>query len=446
MTAPLWLGQEVTHAAFELPELPVSARTCARRPNQYFPVGSGLQPHARPAAVGQSRGMSTERRSDGTSSGRTRSLGLVSGAVMLGATLSVLGTGQLSAAGTTERPAPDMSGQPPLPTPDLHPLGLVHLSSTDVAEADRPTCMGLPASVGGIGTAGDDVITGTSGRDVIVAGPGNDIVYGRNGKDVICGGPGDDRLVGGRNQADWSQAKYGDRLSGGTGDDRIVDRWGFADKLIGGTGDDRLVSSNGMQHKVIGGPGADRLTSRNVHDNTMLGGRGPDVLTALSGGGYSRYHAGGSGRDIIDVGPTGDILVGLTGDGDQLRVHGDAYVVPGFSGSPVGVEVDMAAGIARRIGAGPEGPVDVITFLAPELVVWFMYGSDYGDRMSGSDGDDSFSGGAGNDVLVGLGGRDGLYGDHGDDLIDGGDGDDWADGGAGTDTCLNAEEMEKCEP
>jgi Ca2+-binding RTX toxin-like protein len=371
-------------------------------------------------------------------------LGLLGGGVVLSTSLAVLGTAELYTPVTAQVPATGASDNASHGAADLSAFETGELA-VDSSQDERPTCMGHPASPGGVGTSGDDVLVGTPHQDVIVAGAGNDVVLGRDGKDVICGGPGDDRLVGGRNPADWSQAKHGDRLSGGTGDDRIIDRWGFADKLIGGPGADRLVSSNGMQHKVIGGPGADRLISRNVHDNTMLGGRGPDVLTALSGGGYSRYHAGGAGRDIIDVGPTGDILVGLTGDGDQLRVHGDAYVVPGFSGSPVGVEVDMAAGIARRIGASPEGPVDVITFLAPELVEWFMYGSDYGDRMSGSDGDDSFSGGAGNDVLVGLGGRDGLYGDHGDDLIDGGDGDDRADGGAGTDNCLNAEEMEKCE-
>jgi hypothetical protein len=125
---------------------------------------------------------------------------------MLGAILSVVGTGEVSAGGTAVRPAPVESGQASLRTADLGPLGIVSLSLMDVAEADRPTCMGLPASVGGIGTAGDDVITGTSGRDVIVAGPGNDIVYGRNGKDVICGGSGDDKLVGGRNPSDGAGA------------------------------------------------------------------------------------------------------------------------------------------------------------------------------------------------------------------------------------------------
>ena len=370
------------------------------------------------------------------------SIGLLSGAVMLGA---VLGTTEDSAHGTGERPIPGVAGAPSLAFADFHSGRLVDLFASEIAQGERPTCRGRRASAGGVGTSGDDVITGTPGRDVIVAGSGNDIVYGQNGKDVICGGPGNDKLAGGHNPIDWSQAKHGDRLFGGTGDDRLIDNWGFKDKLVGGSGNDRLVSSNGTEHKVIGGLGADRLTSSNVYDNTMKGGPGPDVLTALSGGGYSRSHSGGPGRDVIDVGPTGDILVGLTGDGDLLRVHGDAYVIPGFWGSPVGVEVDMGTGTARRIGADPTDPPDVITFLAPEEVSWLIYGSSHGDRMTGSEGDDRFFALAGNDTLVGYGGDDSLYGFGGDDIIDGGDGDDRADGGAGTDTC-SAEETEKCSP
>jgi Ca2+-binding RTX toxin-like protein len=363
---------------------------------------------------------------------------------MLGAMSSVVGTGEVSAGGTAERPAPVGSGQASLRTADLGPLGIVSLSLMDVAEADRPTCMGLPASVGGIGTAGDDVITGTSGRDVIVAGPGNDIVYGRNGKDVICGGSGDDKLVGGRNPSDWSQAKHGDRLSGGSGDDRIVDNWGFRDKLMGGTGNDRLRSRGGTEKALLGGPGDDRLVSDHGYDTALLGGRGSDVLTALTGGGISRYHFGGPGRDVIDVGPTGDVVVALTGDGDQLRVHAATSLIPGFWNSPVGVEVDMRSGTARRVGAGPAAPIDVITFLSPKANIWVLYGSPHADRLIGTEGDDVFFAIAGNDTLYGNGGDDGLLGFGGDDFIDGGDGNDSADGGAGTDTC-HAEEASKCE-
>ena len=46
------------------------------------------------------------------------------------------------------------------------------------------------------GTAGNDIIRGTPGADVICAGPGNDTVYGRGGKDIIRGGSANDILYG----------------------------------------------------------------------------------------------------------------------------------------------------------------------------------------------------------------------------------------------------------
>lgn len=418
-----------------------------------------------PRESGQSHGMSEKQPSDGRSGRAPWSLALLGGVVVLGANLSLVGTTETTARGTAALPAAPAADQaaPHAAGSDL--FGLVSVSRSGIAESDRPTCMGLLASPGGVGTDGDDVIIGTSSSDVIVAGPGNDIIYGRNGKDVICGGPGNDNLVGGRNPWDWSQARHGDRLAGGAGDDRLIDSWGFRDKLAGGFGNDRLVSRNGTEHELVGGPGADQLISRDVTDNIMLGGPGPDVLTALSGAGYSRYHSGGPGRDIIDVGPTGDILVGLTGDGDQLTVHGDAYVIPNYWDSPAGVEVDMAAGIVRHIGADPSDPPDIITFLQPVDVSWIVYGSTHDDRMTGSEGDDTFFGLRGNDMLVGYGGSDGLNGfqgddviyggdgddyslagDQGDDVIDGGDGDDSADGGKGNDTCVNVEQTRRCSP
>lgn len=389
-------------------------------------------------------GMSTERRSGDTNSGRTRSLKHVSGAAMLAATLPVLGVVDASAGGAAETPPPVMVVQPSIGTAGLHPLGIIDVSLMRASAVERPTCMGLPASVGGVGTSGDDVITGTPGRDVIVAGFGDDIVYGRSGKDVICGGSGDDKLVGGRNSPDWSKAKHGDRLSGGAGDDLIVDLRGFRDKLTGGTGNDRLRSRRGTEKVLRGGPGDDRLVSDKGYDTALMGGRGADVLTALTGSGYNRFHFGGPGRDVIDVGPTGDIIVALTGDGDQLRVHGASSVLPVFWRSPVGVEVDMRTGTARRVGADPDAPSDVIRFLSPEGGVWFVYGSLHADQLNGTDGDDRFSALAGDDTVYGNGGDDFLAGYGGDDVIEGGDGNDSADGGAGTDTC-HSEEATKCE-
>lgn len=99
-------------------------------------------------------------------------------------------------------------------------------------------CSGLLPTI--VGTAGDDVITGTNHRDVIMGLGGNDVITGGNGDDVICGGGGEDVVLGGNG---------GDTLLGGFG----------ADRLEGGNGPDTLV----------GGPGVDLLD----------GGNGPSSLT-----------------------------------------------------------------------------------------------------------------------------------------------------------------------
>jgi hypothetical protein len=83
----------------------------------------------------------------------------------------------------------------------------------------KATCLGLEATI--VGTARSDVIHGTAGRDVIVAGDGNDRVFGEAGFDVICGGPGRDRLIGGRGEDRLFGNRGKDILRGGDGFDRL---------------------------------------------------------------------------------------------------------------------------------------------------------------------------------------------------------------------------------
>ncbi|MGY1738874.1 ExeM/NucH family extracellular endonuclease [Geodermatophilus sp. SYSU D00684] len=90
-------------------------------------------------------------------------------------------------------------------------------------------CDGLAPTIRG--TAGDDVLRGTNGVDVIMGLGGDDTITGGNADDVVCGGAGDDRL------------------SGENGDDLLLGGFGV-DTLDGGNGDDTLV----------GGPGTDTLT------------------------------------------------------------------------------------------------------------------------------------------------------------------------------------------
>jgi hypothetical protein len=93
-----------------------------------------------------------------------------------------------------------------------------------------PTCQGLSPTR--IGTAGDDSITGTRGRDVIVALGGAESVRGGDGSDTIEGGGGNDWIDGGAGSDD---------LLGGAGDDTL-DGGADNDGLRGGRGTDTCIS------------------------------------------------------------------------------------------------------------------------------------------------------------------------------------------------------------
>ncbi|SFT71969.1 hypothetical protein SAMN05660657_02597 [Geodermatophilus amargosae] len=94
-------------------------------------------------------------------------------------------------------------------------------------------CSGLVPTIRG--TAGDDVLRGTNGVDVIMGLGGDDTITGGNGDDVVCGGAGDDTLAG-ENGNDVLLGGFGtDTLTGGNGDDR----------LVGGPGTDALDQGRG---------------------------------------------------------------------------------------------------------------------------------------------------------------------------------------------------------
>lgn len=120
-------------------------------------------------------------------------------------------------------------------------------TATIVDDDPRRACRGRLATI--VGTDGKDVITGTSGPDVIVALGGNDTVDGGSGDDVICAGPGADRVKGGRGNDALLGQGDNDRLEGDAG----------ADLLFGGGGNDTLTGGPSGGDACSGGPGKDAL-------------------------------------------------------------------------------------------------------------------------------------------------------------------------------------------
>jgi Ca2+-binding RTX toxin-like protein len=344
-------------------------------------------------------------------------------AVLLGATISGLGAADRSASGVaddsevrvvdssasgvTELSEPWLADFPAREAADVTASEPASEPASATADADLPTCFGKPATL--VGTGGDDVIVGSAQVDVIVARAGSDVVRSRGGADLVCGGRGDDWLFGGSSPLQCNAScPRGDRISGDEGDDRIVDRVGYDDLLVGGSGDDYLMSNpprgkgpdcclgRGADKTLVGGPGADQLISLRSYNDNLRGGAGPDRLSSMSGGGESRQLAGGPGPDVLNVAGSGDIVVSLTGDGDQLRTRGEIYLVL-LTGGRGPVEVDLAAGGVRLIGAAAG---DVITHLTSVLPFVVVYGTHGDDRLIGGDSDAMFFGRAGRDTCI----------------------------------------------
>ncbi|WP_171955284.1 calcium-binding protein, partial [Novosphingobium sp. NDB2Meth1] len=136
---------------------------------------------------------------------------------------------------------------------NLAPLGFGDLETLSpfVSENLGNTVISLPFSKGTITingirpsqlTASDFIfdtattaktLTGTLGRDVLIAGNGNDTLNGRDGDDVLIAGAGADTLIGGDGN---------DTLWGGSGDDTLFGGSG-ADTLTGGSGNDIFSGS-----------------------------------------------------------------------------------------------------------------------------------------------------------------------------------------------------------
>jgi Ca2+-binding RTX toxin-like protein len=88
----------------------------------------------------------------------------------------------------------------------------------------------IPGSTGG---PGDDILKGTSGKNILRGHGGDDRLYGLSGDDVLSGGSGNDRLYG---------ALGRDTLSGGTGEDVFVFNTAVGKTL--NTNKDRITDFN----------------------------------------------------------------------------------------------------------------------------------------------------------------------------------------------------------
>lgn len=162
-----------------------------------------------------------------------------------------------------------------------------------------------------IGSAGDDMLTGSGqannlngmdGNDTLHGGDGGDVLTGSTGDDILQGGSGNDILNGGGglDTADYSNATAGVTIdlsmstqqdTHGAGLDTLIK----IENLDGSSFNDTLSGSSAA-NILVGGDGDDVLSGLGAND-TLIGGSGQDILS------------GGTGSDTFVFNQVSDSLV-----------------------------------------------------------------------------------------------------------------------------------------
>jgi pectate lyase len=259
---------------------------------------------------------------------------------------------------------------PVTPDPVPHdPVTPTPVTPVPVPPTHEPSPTPVETSPSHAGTAHADSLDGTAGDDRIDALQGHDIVHGHDGNDVLIGGEGRDTLFGDAGN---------DTLDGGNGNDA----------LSGGAGDDHLIGGNGSD-TLDGGDGNDILDGGASHD-VLTGGAGND---RLDGGSNADDMAGGTGDDTYVVDIKRDVVVELTGEGNDTVESATSYKLGD------NVENLILTGSSDNSATG--NALDNI-----------LMGNAGNNRIDGGAGNDGMTGGGGHDTYVftrGEGGQDVIH-------------------------------------
>ncbi|BDA84003.1 hypothetical protein Sa4125_15450 [Aureimonas sp. SA4125] len=243
-------------------------------------------------------------------------------------------------------------------------------------------------------TNANDVVTGSSGANLIRTFGGNDTLNGLAGADIMRGGAGNDSYY-----VDNSGDVVDESDDGGNGNDTVISSISFdlansavilgqvenltltgSGNLSGiGNGLANVINGNTGANSIAGGDGGDKLNGAGGADN-LSGGEGADTIT------------GGAGADTISGGTEGDLINGGA-DGDSISGNdGNDFIYGDDPGS-----ANYSDAISGNAGA------DSIFGFGGNDTIW---GGADGDSLRGGDGGDTLRGEGGNDYLYGEGGAD----------------------------------------
>jgi serralysin len=215
-----------------------------------------------------------------------------------------------------------------------------------------------PATPGGDGTSGSNVLNGTGKANTIQGTAAHEEIHGLGGNDILSGGGGNDTLFGdggadklnGNSGADVLNGGSGaDVLKGGEGNDRLFGDDG-ADVLNGDTGSDMLRGGTGKD-VLVGGSGADTFVFATAAEAGK--GRAFDTIRDFS-------RAQGDKIDLSDIDAVSNKAgnqsfdyigsKGFSGDAGELR-YSKNHVYGDLNGDRVAdFDIHIANGHALHAG------------------------------------------------------------------------------------------------
>jgi Ca2+-binding RTX toxin-like protein len=229
------------------------------------------------------------------------------------------------------------------------------------------------ANIDGTGNALANTIQGNSGANVLLGEGDNDVLSAFGGADTLDGGVGADRMTGG----DGNDTYYVDNVGDGTTE-------------LTGQGLDHVISS------------VSRTLGANIENLTLTGTAinaignnlaneliGTATSNRLNGMGGADTMTGGAGDDSYYVDNTGDVIVELSGEGNDRVDASVSYTLTD------NVERLTLSGI-HHINAT---------------------GNALNNAITGNEGRNTIHGGGGADTINGGAGKDTLYGDAGNDAF-----------------------------
>ena len=213
------------------------------------------------------------------------------------------------------------------------------------------------------GQAGNDTLLGKGGVDLLFGGAGNDTLTGGDGDDQVFGEAGDDRMI-------WNPGDDTDLFEGGSGNDTAEVNGGNGNEVFTATANgtrvrfDRLdpapfsLDMGTTENLVLNMNGGDDTFSATGnlsslinliidggtgHD-TILGGNGADVLR---GGDGNDFIDGNQGNDVAFLGAGDDDFQWDPGDGSDVVEGQDGSDTMLFNGSAANENFDVAANGGR---------------------------------------------------------------------------------------------------